>query len=157
MNNMNGKHLLLFQTNQNKCTRASNWLGGVALQPSDRTTPMTSVLHPSSSALYPSSCIPRRTGHTNLHKLQASCVQGESGGKGGRGEEQWERARQLRIETKCERRKVPTRRGPSKGVAFAVKWENDTLYFTMPTLTLHHGKVRYLLTETGNLASTCLD
>lgn len=55
MNNMNGKHLLLFQTNQNKCTSTANWLGvagrGVATPPNGFSLcAAMAILHPEEAA-----------------------------------------------------------------------------------------------------------
>lgn len=96
MNNMNGKHLLLFQTNQNKCSRNETvweceWAKtlecwALSFWASDIQSPASWASHPS-LASWP---------HTNLHKLQrpgrqfwelrqsarSACVQGRNAKRG---------------------------------------------------------------------------
>lgn len=104
---MNGKHLLLFQTNQNKCTSTANWLGvagrGVATPPNGFSLcAAMAILHPEEAA-------PATQIFINCNSTGAGRDRGR--GRAGRGEG---RGAGTTVGNWDKVREVPVRRGPSK-------------------------------------------
>lgn len=110
---MYGKHLLLFQTNQNKCTSTANCMGVAGR--GEATPPNAFSLYVAMAILHTEEAAPATQIFINCNCTGAGRERKEEGAGLGR---------QLGIETKCE--KCPFGVALQKGVA---KWENDTLYF----------------------------
>lgn len=83
MNNMNGKHLLLFQTNQNKCTSRANWLGGAGRAATPPDASFLSRVHV--ALLHPGEAAPATQIFINCNSAEGEGVRmGEKGsGMGG--------------------------------------------------------------------------